>query len=162
MISKFAGLTKLHRLNYVDDIIKIWNDLKDLRHSVRINKILLNKESRKLFKGQNVSCTITEVHMMNYYYTQRNVVPNCKAALKNNVLTLFYQHAILFSIQIIVFHFGHHILRETLTYWNTSKCIWKYITDLRVEGTRNVSTDEKEIQKRHSRSIQTSEGFTCI
>lgn len=51
MIFKFVDFIKLYRLNYVGDVIKIWNDLKDLRYFVRINKILFNKESRKLFKG---------------------------------------------------------------------------------------------------------------
>lgn len=43
---KFADLTQLHRLNYIDDIVKIWNYLKHLRHYIRIEiyltKIIVN------------------------------------------------------------------------------------------------------------------------
>lgn len=42
MNPKFADLTKLHRLKNIDDVVKIWNYLKHLRHYVKI-KIYLTK-----------------------------------------------------------------------------------------------------------------------
>ena len=43
-----------------------------------------------------------------------------------------YSHIVLpachfFSVGVIVSHFGHHILRETSTYWNTSRAYLKML-----------------------------------
>lgn len=63
------------------------------------------------------------------------------------------------SVGVIVSHSGHHILRETSTYWNMS---WAHMKMLHiwVEGTRNVFPGEKEIDERWERPVQTSEGFS--
>ena len=36
----------------------------------------------------------------------------------------------------------------------------KYVTDFRIEGTRNIFPSEEEIEGRHDRSIQASEGLS--
>lgn len=69
-----------------------------------------------------------------------------------------YSHVVLpachfLSVGVIVSHFGHHILRETSTYWNNVQSSHENVTYLRVEGTRNVFPGEKEIDERRERPI---------
>lgn len=75
----------------------------------------------------------------------KNMDQNCDGTVLK-FFVLFYLLVIPFNVQITIFHFGHHILKETLTYWNISTGIWKYITDLRVEGTKNVSPGERRLR----------------
>lgn len=101
-----------------------------------------------MLKVQNINCTITEVHMTNYYYTQKY-----GPKLWWNYFLVFFLTSVLFylfvvhcRVEIIVFRFGHHILKETLAYWKSPESTWTCATDLRVEGTRSASSGERKLR----------------
>lgn len=87
------------------------------------------------------------------------MVPDCDGTVLKKFSCCFTILPFFFSVQIVVFHFRHLILRETLTYWNMSRGHVK--VHYRFKSWRNQECFPwwKEIEGRHDRSIQTSEDF---